>query len=298
MTTQAPGKPPGFPVAKIQKERDRLYDLVARFAGKAPAGEVFDQLRQALAAAYALSPDAPAVFETVRALPPGPLAAKTLWLFAWRVASRHARLKKGEPIRPWTNQLQDEWTPFEIMDVEYRRTDRFGAGLMVTLRALAGTCCGMTVTKFWSNDQMSMHLRRLGFTHKGKARLPYKSMKQLVRLRLVALVSAEHSDEKPRFRGYEVVGGILAFNKKLLKARILRKPPCPMNYSHPCHVCPIGYALGSPTCPASVHPATWEYKSCPECGSDGWFDPVKPSEACIQCRQNMAARKAEAAPSR
>lgn len=285
--TQATRKQPNFPIRRILQDRDKLYELVRKFAGKTPAGETFGQLRQAVSAAYAVSPEAPAVFETVRSLPPSPLSAKALWNFAWLVAAHRDKLRKGEPVRPWVNQLQDEWVPFEITEVDFRRTEKFGAGFLVSLRAMAGSCCAMTVTKFWGFDQTSMHVRRLGFTSKGKARLPYKSPRQFVRLRLAALVSAEVSDDKPRFRGYEVQGGILAHNKKLLRARILRKPPCPQSYAHPCHVCPVGYAIGEVTCPAAVHPATWEFRTCPQCETDGWFDPVKSQEACIKCRQNL-----------
>jgi hypothetical protein len=281
-------KSPPFPLGKIYKNRDNLYGLLHPFVGKVPEKETFEQLCQAVGAAFLISPKSQAVFETVRTLPASPLTAKVLWLFAWRVAANATKLRHGEPVRPWSAQVDDEWVALEILGIRFERHESFGPRYVVELRAMSGTCAGLTMTQMWAASAILEHARRFGFTKVGKKKLTYRHASQFARLRCAAQISAKLSLDRPRFRGYVVEAGLLKFNKDILKQRIRREPPCPQKFTHHCHVCPVGWAVGEITCPAAVHPATWEMRPCPGCNQERWFDPSKSAYECMVCLRRKA----------
>ena len=157
MPSSTDRKAPPFPLRKIFKDRDNLYALLHPFVGKVPEKETFERLCQALGAAYLISPRSQAVFETVRTLPPVPLTAKVLWMFSWRVAANASKLRKNEPIRPWAAQLEDEWVAFEVLSIRFDRHEAFGPPYIVELRALSGSCAGLTMTQMWAASAILEH---------------------------------------------------------------------------------------------------------------------------------------------
>lgn len=263
--------------------------MLSVHAGQVPSHESFTGLCQAIGTVYKISPQAVAVFETVRSLPVVPLSRKGLWLFSWRIAAQSKQLLSGQPVRSWTGQVVPEWVPFEVLDTHFYRTKQFGAGRMVSLRAMGGTACGETTRKFWSHGTIRQMARLLGFTDRGKRKLPYQQPQQFVRLRFAGLVLPELSGESPMFRDVATNSGLSAWNKKLLVMRIFRKPPCPHEFSHPCHICPIGYARGELVCPAATHAETWEHRFCERCQRDAWFDNSVTKAVCLSCWEELAA---------
>jgi len=275
-----PEKPPPFRLAAILKGRDKAFDLLEGLAGRAPSGEGFAALRSALSAVVGRSPDDPAVLETARSLPVRPPTRQDLFDLAWRLAAHRDSLRKGRPLRPWARQEEPEWVPFEVTSAALRRHRAYGLGYAVGLRALAGSPCAGRAEKFWPLSAGRRYAERLGFSRRGRRTLPFKDPRQLVRLRLAAVVPP---GERLTFRGFQVPGALKAHNRKLLKARIWREPPCPSGYAHPCHACPVGFAVGEATCPAAVHPVSWVAGWCPSCSSEAWFDPAASLEACASC---------------
>jgi len=146
------------------------------------------------------------------------------------------------------------------------------------LRALAGTPCPRTVEATWTRGQVSKIARLIGFTARGK-RLPLQDRSQLVGLRLYGLVETERSREEPRFHVVHAPAGMLTHNRALLTARILRTPPCPEGFRHPCHQC----AKGADACPTATHPRSYVLVACPGCKAESIGDPGEKSGLCLEC---------------
>jgi hypothetical protein len=237
-----------------------------------------------LGAGVRLAPSCLAVVETVRSLTAAPVTARQLWLFAWRVAANLPVLLSGEPIRAWGGQPCDEWVPVEILAVKYEKTSR-RIGYLLTCRIMAGSPAPLLLHRFWSRGSMPTRLRMLGFTNRGRQayRLPYQDPRQMVRLRMACYITSAASGTRPGAARDGMSSQLLVWNKRVLKQRILRQPDCPHQFSHPCHICPVGYASGIIRCPSAVHAMSWEYRVCPVCSEYGWFDPEKQQTVCNSC---------------
>lgn len=281
-----PEKPPPFPIARILKARDKAYPTLEGLVGATPHGEGFDRLRSGLSAVLKRAPDDPIVFETARSLPVRPFSRQSVFDLAWRLAAHAESPAKGLPMRPWAGQPAPEWAAFEILKARFHRSKRFGLGVAVEARAMSGSPCCLRVSKFWSTSAYHRYANLMGFTKRGRKPIFLKDPRELTRLRFAAALAP---GEKLTFAGLVVPPAFRAFDRRLLKARIRREPPCPYGYKHACRDCPVGYA-STPGCERSCHPVTWKRGWCPACSSESWFDPAGDPDRCESCARSGARR--------
>ena len=206
-------------------------------------------------------------------------------LFAWRMAANVETLSCKTPVIPWVLQKYPEWMALQVVDYKLVRNAK---GLTVseyTFRVLSGTAAGMLVKKRLTRKACRMLARQIGFPSRRKQRskksVPrYKEFGDLVGCRLLGLFDAEHSVNTPGFWHMSCTGGMKTYNRKLLKDRTRKFAfKCPMDYTHPCNKCPIGYDQ----CPVATHPRTYELQHCDECGEENWFDTKLSGDMCVSC---------------
>jgi len=277
-------KPPSFSVAKIFELRDRLTTRVfyPRF-GQTVEGPVIDELVNALLAELPDGINVDSLYETVRQLVPLQLTDKNTRPWAWRIAGNIPTLKAGHSVHPWARQTADEWVPLQILHVVPTRTARGKMGYNVTFRILAGTPAPLAIEKFWSTRAMHALSRRVGFSWSDGNR-PYRHPTEFSQLRLLGLIEAARSVERPFFHKVDCSGTMLDYNKDILDHRHKVKYPCPRGWRHPCHLCAIGYDQ----CVAGTHYHTYVLKECTQCGTTASFEPNH--EHCVNCTRKEALR--------
>ena len=207
----------------------------------------------------------------------------------WRLAANVHILKAGQPVYPWVRQDVEEWAAVQLRNCEAYRHPKFqDIRYRFQFTTLTGTAAGLQSTHSWTSKQCSYLASKIGFTRLS-GRLPYQAPAQFVGFRLLALFNAEscsrgYLDFKEVYCPY----ALLSWNKTLIKARYKLDPPCPRDYTHPCHECVVGYS----ECPAAVHPATYTLQICDKCGEMQLHDPDnKKTIACIKCYSHELLRR-------
>ena len=271
-------------VSSVLKTRDRL---VASFAAAYFSTDGGGLRLFADHVATMLPPEIPytAIFQTLCGLSGQTLDKTVLYRLAWRLAGNLDTLRRGHPVCIWQGQLVPEWHPVQV--IEAQQTYQFAqkkriAATEYRIRLMAGSACPAIITKTWSNRFISYFARsELGFSAPwGKS--PYVDATELVSLRFDVEIDAEYCRYgKPGFDKVSVRSEHLTWNRKIFKARAHLVPPCPSNYQHPCHQCPIGVDQ----CMAGTHPTTYVWKLCSSCHKDSWHDP-KILNHCLVCRQS------------
>lgn len=206
-------------------------------------------------------------------------------LFAWRIAANSEQLSNNVPVIPWIMQKHPEWMGMQIVDYKVMRNAR---GLTVgeyTFRVLTGSAAGLLVKKRLTRKACRALAKQIGFPRRKKKQtrksLPrYKEFGDLIGCRMLGLFDAEHSVNGPGFWHMSCTGGMKTYNRNLLKDRSRKFDfKCPMDYTHPCNKCPIGYD----ECPVATHPRTYELQHCSECGEENWFDTKLSGDMCVSC---------------
>lgn len=284
-----PGEPPAFPVDRILRKRNQLFERVClNWLEVELTGDSLQQFTQQLRTA--LPPGIPldAVQETTRLLAGQVFSAPAAKTFSWLIAGNLPRLQAGLPVTPWTLQMADEWVPAVITRAEPGRNRHNETGFYYTFLMLAGTPTGMRVSQFWSRKQVNFFAKSLGFS-KGRGKYRLQDPRQLVRLRLVVEVSAERSREQPFFWQLRCPGSMQQYNRDILAGRF-RVVPCPENFAHACHVCAIGYRV----CKFSTHRDSYLQGFCRHCQDpEAWFDPEEPGDRCVNCSNRWRLRPRE-----
>jgi hypothetical protein len=286
--TQTDDEPPPIPIPRfnlpaIEDKREQLATAAMDYVGTELVGGQFDrmvvELRELLPGV-----DVQVVKQSLYTLAGGMLTSSLAMQTAWRLAGNIGRLKAGEPAGPWTRQDRFEWVPMQVIEVLPGRNHRKEFGNYIHTRVLAGSACPFRLISFWNNKKCGFMASRLGFSspyNKSKGeKVFYNRAVELTNMRLLGLLDPELTREgKPGYWRTACTPGLLAWNKRLLLARAHVDPPCPEGYNHQCYQCPVGYDR----CPAGCHPATWEWKVCPECNREDWCDPGHPRFICIKC---------------
>lgn len=275
---------PSFSITRILELRDRLTTRVfyPRF-GQTVEGPVIDELVNALLAELPDGIKVDPLYETVRQLVPLQLTDKSTQPWAWRIAANVPQLKAGHPVRVWTRQSVDEWVPIQVIHMAPTRTRHGKFGYNVDFRILAGTPAPMSIQKFWSTRSLHALSRRVGFTWSDGPR-PYRHPTEFTQLRMVVLLEAARSQERPFFHKVDCSGNMLDYNKDIQDRRHKVKYPCPWNWRHPCHLCAVGYDQ----CAAGTHFHTYEMRECTQCGTTAPFEPNH--EHCVNCTRKEALR--------
>lgn len=257
-------------------EGDRLRDFAEVLQEKLPGELTWD-----------------VIYQSIQHLAGQELTPYILDATVWRLVGNLPTLAKFQPVYPWTAQEFDEWVPFQVLSVEKDVTAKGQPAGRFRLQALAGTCCPMILTKFWTLRFCHVLARRMGFT---KARLayPFRSMFEFVNMRFHGAVTVELSGNAPAFEEVHVAPAMEAWNRKILQVRARTNPKvfaCPYGYdiSLPCHLCHVGLDH----CPAAVHDLTYLQMECEQCGeTDAWFDPAHPEwKECVDCHHRLLHKR-------
>lgn len=292
MTDRSVSRRPGYDIARIlRKKRDIEGDIyLAELIGTQPEGEGYEELVRRVARHFTKE-CAEAIEESLIEFIGQPLTPQLLSDMAWRLAGNVRALRARMPVLPWRRQQREEWVPLQVTSSKSWITKRGRRGFMLQFRVLAGSACPMVIEKFWSREFCAVVARRIGFTRFHKA-FPWQHGGQFVGLRLMALLSPETSKDAPDFSEVgEASGSLLAYNRRLLRARAPITRQCPQDYptSVSCHLCPVG----QDHCGIAVHAVTYVHRLCEVCGLDKLHDPATHEDRCIDCQYQRMKESAE-----
>lgn len=223
--------------------------------------------------------DESATFESLRGLSGQEFTSELMFDTAWRIAGNVEQLRNGVVVPPWNGQRELEWAPLQCLSARTAKNRWGETGSELTWRVLAGSACPLKLVKWWSAKTMRYLAPRLGFTKKYGKR-PFQHPTQFAQLRMYALLAPELSSARsPGFLEVKLPGKFAEYNRKLIGGRYRLGFACPHKYTHPCHVCSVGYDQ----CPVATHPKTHYMDFCAQCGQEAHFDPDLSCEACIRC---------------
>jgi hypothetical protein len=250
-------KPPVYNIQQIYKVRDRLLSReLWEFTGETLVAERLPVLVRALQRVFKVR--TAVLHDSVQHLAGMELAPRVLNALAWRLAGNRRRLQAEEPVLPWSIQHEYEWVPVQIIASEatrHGRKQRWGS--IFIMRILAGSGCPLTMKKFWPHGFCASLARRAGYTSSRRS-YPYTDMSELVNMRFMVLLDPERCrNGKPDFEDIGCPGSHVKWNRVIIQKRFRKQGvahwPCPMDYSHQCHMCRVGYDQ----CPAATHKETY-----------------------------------------
>lgn len=263
--------------------RRRIWEGIAEFAGCIPTGDTADHLTARL---QELLPRAQelALRRTIQCLPPTELSVKDVYTLAWRLAGNEKLLAAGGPATPWEPPGVAEWVPVQVLATRTHLKFHGGRrtrGIQLRLKALAGTCCTMTLSAWWSEKLVRFLECRLGFT-RARGRRPRRDLTELTLLRFWVFVDPDRSAQRPRFQAVGCPPSLRTYNADIISRRRRIQWACPRNFSHECYQCPIGYR----DCDVATHPHDFVWRVCGRCGAEQWHDedPEWPATVCVQCQ--------------
>lgn len=226
------------------------------------------------------------------------LTPKMALEISWRMAGNVPQLKMGKSVPPWQRQIEDEWVPAQIIKAEYTRRKVVNAekrvvnsqGVWVGFRILAGSSAGMTCHRYWSDKFCAFVSHEFGYSKwrsrpqkwpDNKPFLPFEHATQMYGFRLHLLFTPKScADNKLAYEQIRITKSMQEYNRSLMTKRTRFLFQCPMQYSHPCHKCPVG----RDRCVAACHPKTYKLQNCSGCNQDAYFDPATPATICVSCR--------------
>jgi hypothetical protein len=270
-----------YPISQILATKMRLQnDLkLQALLGKKVNAERARYIADRVGAKYLKTADRDALAASALYLAAGRLTQERFKRLCWCLAAGTSRLKRGDVIKPWKAQFIDEWVPLQVMDVVSRRSFAGNPGANVVTKALAGTCCGMELSRFWSVKFARFCSKSLGFTKKFKL----DRIEELVGLRFYGLVERNRSYEHPFFDQIDITSAFLSWNRLLISRRHRHNFECPKKFKHPCYLCPVGYDA----CPLAVHPRSYVKALCKTCNEMKFTDPLSVTlEICVDCQRS------------
>lgn len=223
------------------------------------------------------------------------LTKQRLFDTCWRLAGNVRRLAHRKPVPPWNRQTEMEWVPVQILGAKRKQVGRFNRGWQYRFQVLAGTCCPMVLTRFWSQKFCSYISRFIGFSRppsinssKPVVRL-YRHPMELVGCRLNVLIDPTLSVTEPVFNKTGISPQHFDWNRELLKYRdrLEKGYECCRGFGRnvKCYLCPIGWA----ECPAGTHRLNYSFSYCPRCSVEkAPFDDEVSTEICINCYEQKA----------
>lgn len=300
MTEPSPAPKPAWrhnipEVFKLRREIRTALSLVCS-EPTPKIGEEFEILVEAIGEHLPKSIDYDTLFESVAHMAGEPLVPRLLDSVAWRLAGNLDRLRRRRPVVPWHHQNFAEWVPVQVMAARPRAAGKFKPGYTFSFKALAGTPAGLTMTRFWSRKYCFFVSKHMGFSRKRRSqrdeRMPERKFydpRQLISLRMLALVTPELSNREPGFEKIHLPEPAMKWNREQMDRRDRLKPgyTCPQGFppSILCHRCHFGYAY----CPAGTHRLTYTFEECPFCGNtEAPFDADLSEEMCVLCYERKA----------
>lgn len=271
-------KPAPFSYRRLRERRDRITNNALR--PYIDANIVSDTLRDMcrdILAEMPASVSQLALFDSVRAMAGTKLTRKAAGDLAWRLAGNIDKLVAGQPVLPWTRQIEDEIVPVMIEHVRtFKRKNT--PGFILSCRALAGSPCPMAFTQFLSRASCGAISQTIGFS-KSWGPYPYTTAQHFVNLMFFAHIEASKSRESPFFMKVSASSSMVKENRGRIEVRS-RAKPCPEQYEHACIHCWLGYDR----CDYATHARTYVTRHCASCNADGFFDPADSGVMCVRCK--------------
>lgn len=266
-------------IKRVIKRRQKIIDHVDEYIGVTLVGHHFEgfvtSLHETLPHTLYKS-----IYESVRNLAGQELDEKTLKDTAWRLAGNIETLQQGSYVPTWSVQLQEEWVPLQITNVEMTKY-RGEVKARVTFKVLAGSPCPMDIVQTWSYNVCSVvATQHLGFSP-SFGDFPYRHFKDLVSMQFHGEITPERcTDGKPGFHAMKGTSATIANNRAIMKMRQRLNFVCMEGYEPTveCRLCWRGYE----SCPAACRPRDLVAKHCPTCKEESWFEPTDGS-SCISC---------------
>jgi hypothetical protein len=286
-----------YSLQTILRLRDSLiYVLDLALGGKVLTGANFDKFIDLLDENLPPSADRACVLESVRHLTGETLTDEAILEVSHRLAGNVKRMRHRFTAPPWTIQRCQEWVPLQILGVKRGRNFRDKLGYLLIFKVMAGTPCPFLIRRWWSQRFCYYMAGQFGFARFGSNRrrdskFMYYHPAQFVTLRLDGLIDPEWcKPREPMFHRVDVGKNLKAWNHEQLcyRFRISAEYPCPKNFTHACHQCPIGYLA----CRAGTHRLDYKLQRCQICGDDeAWFDLDVNTDICIDCHERRIIEK-------
>lgn len=195
----------------------------------------------------------------------------------WRLLGNLVVLR-SRPVPSWSRQPYDEWVPAQIVSARYAKR-RGRVGYVYAFRILAGLSASLTIDRFWTSKFAGFAARRvLGFTPSW-GNYALRDARELVSTRLNLLIEQALCGSRPGFEQIDGTPSFISWNRKICASRRPESRECPFNYTHYCHVCPVGLDL----CQAAVHPKTYVLQLCGGCDDQAYFDEDLSKDFCVDC---------------
>lgn len=274
---------PRFNLTRTMQLAERVHDSLMPLTHTRLVGEAYRAFVAAVIVAMPGADDA-AVDTTCQAFVGSLLTATQATKLARWLAGNYERLRFAPAVRQ--PSAQPTWTPLQILSSEpisirNRRCARLAC------RVLAGPLAGDECSSVLSGGRLRYFSRVVGFDkprrqppRRGR-RLIFLHPRQLAMLYFFAKFDFDLGRGPTGFDTFETSSAFKARNRQLIAARLPYGDDCPRSYTHPCHVCAIGYK----GCPLGTHRETYEIRPCPVCSQeDSYFDPVRP-DRCVECHE-------------
>ena len=268
-----------FSYQRLKARRDKIFfNGLRSYTDATLSGDTITDVCNSVAACLPGSVSHSALFESIRVLAGTTLTMPQAKILAWRLAGNIDKLIDGEPVLPWTRQVEDEIVPVCLEEVRPAHRRKM-AGYLFRCRALAGSPCPMVFTEFVSAGSCRAISRTLGFSAPWGP-YPYSTPLQFVNLLFYAHVEAARSRHGPAFMRVTASSSMVRDNREKIEVRC-RAKPCPNAFEHSCVNCWAGYDQ----CPYAVHPQTYVVQHCLTCNSEGFFNPGESNLMCQRCQQ-------------
>lgn len=243
---------PRYNLTRVFTLRNLLADdTLTEFTGFTPTGDSFDEMVEKICATLGRV-QRQIIWDSVRNVAGTLLMADDIYRMSWRLAGNLVRLRDGTSVPPWHVQQEKEWVPAQVVAYRPAESRRGRPGGDFTIRVLAGTACPIRITKFFTVGFARQTALRLGYTRlRGKS--PLGHISELVNMRLWIQLDPDFCRiGSPGFDHVGCTAGLKKWNMEIIKKRFRRGWPCPHDFDHYCHECPIGYR----ECPAATHQET------------------------------------------
>lgn len=298
-----------YPIGKILRTRMEIREEWKPLVGKILDAEALMTLRGILAARLSPRITRTRISESLRTLAGQRGTRELLDETCWRVLGNEPRLLDGMPALPWTRQASAEWVPVQIIRVRLARGGKRGEelGYELHFQVLAGSSCPRLIVQWWSRRRAHYFATRKeedggngwGFSRSRPSRrgttlspYPYSDPRQFATLRCYVRIEPELCDEGPNFRSLMFTSNTREWNHEQQKyrARLTKTYECPQGFdrSLACYQCPVGLDR----CRAAVHPVTYEYRVCKQCGQERPHDPAdRKHKCCVECVEKLVLQE-------
>ena len=194
------------------------------------------------------------------------------------------RLKTNVSLTPWLHQTLDEWVILVVVDARRYFTPRKKIpGGMLRLHVATGT----PATEEFDQYLTDQALRRLA-VHAGiigKRSYHRLHPREFTQMKFAGLLLAGKPLELNEYRERASLNDR---NRRVARARRRIERVCPQSFTHECYACHLSFS----ECRLGTHRRSFVLRWCPNCRTEGYFDPKELTQkVCQRCEISRWRRR-------